>query len=126
MTTRLQAAELIAAALENDYSTSVWAKGSEVRVYLTKVQHKSKGRVVRTDNGYLSITRTGEIDTDHLDRQAGAIATVAASLNLTIEAEAAAPVVASQPVVASGDESLDQLADSERQIAAREFGRELG
>lgn len=91
MTTRLQAAEQIVTALEDTYTCSIWEKSGLVRVYLEEVTYKSKGRVNRRDNGYLSINSDGSIDTDHIERQAGTIAGLIADLNLTIEPVAVQP-----------------------------------
>lgn len=111
MITRSQAAELIVTALEDDYSCSIWEKGGLVRVYLTEVTRKSKGRTIRRENGYLSIEADGSINTDHLDRQAGTIAGRVASLNLEIEAVAVQPVAAGSKVekAAYQDEDVAQF-----------------
>ena len=114
----IEAANAIATALQDDYSASVWEKGSLVRVYLVEVTRKSKGRTIRRDNGYVAITAAGLIDCEHLDRQAGAIESLIAGLNLAIEAEAV-----SRPATQIGKQAVDcvdQLEDSERRVAAIE------
>lgn len=115
---RLEAANAIATALQDDYSASVWEKGGLVRVYLVEVTRKSKGRTIRRDNGYVAITAAGLIDCEHLDRQVGAIESLIAGLNLAIEAEAV-----SRPATQIGKQAVDcvdQLEDSERRVAAIE------
>lgn len=120
MITRSQAAEAIVTALEDDYSCSIWSEGGHVRVYLTEVTRKSKGRVVRRENGYLSINRDGSIDTDHLDRQAGTIGGRVAGLSLEIQPEAVAPTsqTARQPA-----EYVDEDVAQFEAEQIRELGR---
>ena len=107
MTSRLEAADAIAAALEDDYSASVWSKGNAVRVYLTEVTRKSKGRASRKEIGFVSIGCDGSIDYDSLDYQRGTIAGLIADLNLKIEA--VEPVASAPHSTESPDDPLERL-----------------
>ena len=115
---RLEAANAIATALQDDYSASVWEKGGLVRVYLVEVTRKSKGRTIRRDNGFVAITAAGLVDCGNLDRSVGTIESLIAGLNLAIEAE-----VVSRPATQASKQAVDcvdQLEDSERRVAAIE------
>lgn len=105
---RSEAAWAIAEALEADYSAIVWQEGGHCRIYLTEITRKSRGRVVRRENGYVEIETDGTISVDHVGRQAGTIRGLIDGLELAIESAARTPRAAYVPDE-SPDDPLDRL-----------------
>lgn len=112
MLSRTEAAWKIVEALEDDYTAKVWAEGSHVRVYLTEVVRRSKGRVSRKEMGFVKITTEGAVDCDSLNYQRGTLASRIAELNLEIQA-VAAPVASVRPTEIPDDpmERLEEEAN---------------